>query len=175
MISNKKFIVILFSVLFCLIYFNPLRLPNEIWPFFIIPTLFSPFLKNELILYFFMVVMTLFCFYIYEYPSSLLIDLFQVIVVFRACFFVSLQEKKDIVVMCKIFKSFVVLSVAFGILQLLDPGFLHFSNTFFSGRGDFMNKVIEERGASVMMALNLHIRELIYQCCYSYTVIKKDH
>lgn len=133
----------LFALAYCMIFFNPFSLTNEIWPFYLAFTLSWTYRYEYLVLLalfsFLSVIAGIIRFYI---P---IIDVLQGAIVFQTFFYVSRLNERDKKVIGDIFVKFLFASILFGVAQFSLPNLQDTTYSLFSGRPSLAEHLIDER------------------------------
>lgn len=124
----------LFAISYCLIFFNFLELPYEVWPYYALPILFKTLFRvQEIIIYLIIGCFALLSFLLYE-DSQIFLDLLFLFILIRTCFVVNEMELKEKLAICSIFEIFIIISILVGLLQLQFPQVIEVTYQYFSAR-----------------------------------------
>ena len=134
----------IFSLGYCLIFFNPLNLTNEMWPFYAMAfILVNRFIMLHLVILAAYISICLVTSIVYEFLP--LIEILQFSIVIMTCFYVSALKSAEIDIVCNIFKKFLKISLVMGLMQFLVPGVQDLTYDFFSGRMSFADALVNGR------------------------------
>jgi hypothetical protein len=130
---QSSWVALYLGISTCLIFFNPFHLHNEIFPywFFLFPFLLDNVIASLLLslIFIFGLINHLF------FPESrALLDALSLSLLLNALYIYSRLNKKQLQILCNLFKLFIILSGFVMLLQKASPNFEDFIIHYFSGR-----------------------------------------
>lgn len=129
--SSSRLGTYLLAIGTCLIYFNPLNINNEVFPYFLVAVFFLNFSLRVFIIGSMLLVAAL-AWLIYDPNARSFIDAANLILMLVGCGMFAKLERPNKLLVIKIFSTFLVFNCFICILQFVSADFQSFTNTFFS-------------------------------------------
>lgn len=140
----------LLAISYCLIFFNPLTLAHEIWPYYIVFCLTITYKYVDLFIILAYFTLAVLAALIRDYFP--VIDVLQGLVVIQTCLYLSKLDTDQMHNICYVFEKFMILSVIVGIMQFLLNNFQEVTYSFFSGRPSLAEHLLKDRKVVTLLA-----------------------
>lgn len=135
---------------YCFIFFNPLSLSNEIWPYYVVFCFTLSYKLLNLVLILGYIISASIGFIIVD--GILFNDVLQALIVMQTCIYLSTLDNSQKDKICKVFEKFILISMAVGAAQFLIDHVQEYTYLFFSGRPSYADGLLLHRKVVSLLA-----------------------